>query len=177
LTTALVSAFALPALAAPISAGSELSIDGPDTFTPTTITFTGLANVQGTGGDFNELSPCIACVTMIPSLSGSSTGTLYAVGDAGLSSALSLTGPVAIQNSGTAALPTITASGNGELTLSGFDPTPGEWTLTSQGGVANVTFSATAIPTGGGSNVVEPMSAAVLCSALLGLSAMRKRRG
>src|SRR5215471_8440491 len=113
--------WASAASAAQIAAGSQLSINGPDMFTPTSITFTGSGNVQGRGGSFTELALCTSCVTMIPSLTAASSGTLYTVTDGADTSTLTLTGPLTFTPGGSAALPSLTVDGNGTLTLTGFD--------------------------------------------------------
>src|SRR5262252_8175081 len=76
--------------AVPIAANSELSINGSDSFTQTTITFTGLGNVGGSSGDFTVIANCSLCVTMIGSISAGTTGTLYNAVSGAFSSALAL---------------------------------------------------------------------------------------
>jgi len=166
--------------AAPIAAGSELSIKGSDTFTNNQINFVGLADVGGTSGDFNILPLCNACVTMIPTLTATSSGLLYNVGDAGQTSALVLHPPQSFVSDGTAALPSLTVQGTGTLTLSGRDATEGQWELTTQrpGGdeaaMAQVTFSATSIPQGA-PGVPEPSSLLLLGAGVAGLASARRR--
>lgn len=165
------------ASAAPITAGSELSINGSDTFTATSITFTGAANVGGTSGSFSELANCNGCVTMTGSITNSSTGTLYTVNDAGLTSALSMNGGETFSFT-SGSLPSLTVTGSGTLTLSGFDPTPGIFEITTQGPTgASVTFSATSVAQGQPPAIPEPSTMAVLGAGLIGLGAWRFRRG
>jgi len=170
--------FALAGIAnaVPIAANSELSINGADSFTDSSITFTGLANVGGTTGDFTKLADCDDCVTMIGTLTASSSGLLYNVGDAGQNSTLVLHPPQQFVPGSQQGIPSLTVSGTGTLTLSGFDATEGRWELTTQGpqGGAQVTFSATAIPVG--QAVPEPGSMILLASALSGLGLLWPRR-
>ena len=174
--TALMAAVALaasPALAVPIT--GELSINGADSFTSTQINFIGSGNVQGTSGSFAELANCGLCVTMINTLTPATSGTLYTVSDGGLTASLSINPPTTFTQGGTVSLPDLTASGTGSISLSGFDDTPGVWELTTQGPTgASVTFSATTVGTPPPS-VPEPPAYALICAALLGLVAVRKR--
>lgn len=160
--------------AVPIAANSELSINGSDSFTQTTITFTGLGNVGGTSGDFNVLVACTGCVTMIGSISAGTTGTLYNVVDGAFTSALALNademitftpGPIASQDA-------LEITGSGTLTLTGRDPTPGTYVLTTQGPQqAAVTFSATSTA----SAVPEPASMGIFATALLAMGWVVRR--
>jgi hypothetical protein len=57
-------ALAGSAHAVPITADSTLSLNGSDSYTPTSITFTNPANIGGESGSFTELSNCTGCATM-----------------------------------------------------------------------------------------------------------------
>lgn len=167
--------------AAPIAAGSELSLNGSDTFTATatnfTITFTNPANIGGTSGDFatafGPVPPAInGVVQMIASLTNTSTNfTLYTATVGAITSTLTagtITGFQFIPG----AVPSLDIEGTGTLNLTGFGSVAGDYTLTSQGGATNVTFSETAVASG----VSEPGSLAVLMSALLGLGWVAKTK-
>lgn len=166
----------MPAVAAPIAAGSELSLNGSDSFTATSVTFINPANVGGTSGSFTELANCTGCVTMTSFTTASSGFELYSVTDGADSSTLTTSGTGNFTFTG-GALPSLDVTGTGTLTLTGFDPTPGTWNLTTQGptGTAVVTFSVTSIAEGT-PGVPEPATLAVLGSALLGMGAMYRRR-
>jgi hypothetical protein len=70
-------------------------------------------------------------------------------------------------------LPDLTISGAGTLTLTGFDPTPGNYILTTQGPTSvSVTFSVTSVAAA----VPEPASLAILGGALLAFGIGRNRR-
>jgi hypothetical protein len=163
------------ACAAPIAAGSELSINGSDNFTQTAINFTGLGNVGGTMGDFNVLVPCNNCVTMIATLAAGTTGTLYNVIDGAFSSTLALNPDevLTFTPNPNPSLDALEITGTGTLTLTGRDATPGSYVVTTQGPqTAAVTFSATSVPTG----ISEPGSLALFAGALLGFGWFYNRR-
>lgn len=167
------------AQAVPIAAGSEISIDGSDTFTATSITFNSPAGLGGTSGSFTSLGVappvpiCATCVTMTTTVFTSAfSGQLYSVTNNGATSTLDISPPSTFTFTG-GALPSLNVTGAGTLTLTGFDPTPGIYDITTQGPTtAQVTFSATSV----GSAVPEPTSMAVLGSSLFALAWMIRRR-
>lgn len=186
-TTALGAAILLggmaTAQAVPIAAGSELSINGSDTFTGTvggttfTLNFVGLGNVGGSSGDFTIVPNCTACVTMITQLTQASTNfQLYSVTSGGVSSSLTAGNITSFSiTAGAGGLESLAITGAGTLNLTGKDPTAGFYDLTTQGpsGVAQVTFSNTAIAAS------EPGSMAILASGLLmlGYRQWKKNQG
>jgi hypothetical protein len=176
--TALAGLLAAPAFAAPIT--GEVSINGDDTFTSTSITFQNPANLGSTSGSFTTVFGVVPpvvdnVVTMISTLTASSTGNLFSIsgipGLPGNAGALAITPPTTFSFTG-GALPSLTASGTGTLSLTGFDNTPGIWEVTTQGVTTTVTFSATAIAQA----TPEPASLALLGAGLLGLGFVASRK-
>lgn len=157
--------------AVPIAAGSELSINGSDTFTGTvggttfTLNFVGLGNVGGSSGDFTTVANCTACVTMITQLTQASTNfQLYSVTSGAVTSSLTAGNITSFSiTAGAGGLESLAISGAGTLNLTGRDPTSGFYDLTTQGpsGIAQVTFSNTAIAA-----APEPASLVLIGTAL-----------
>lgn len=170
------------AFAVPIAAGSQLSINGDDTFSdnPAHLNFVGLGNVGNGTGSFAVLPACTGCVSFQQNLTAGSTGTLWTVADAGKASTFSITQVTSATFDGTPQLPNATVFANGVLSLTGFDDTSGVMELTTQGPHdEQVTFSATATPNAVPPPVSEPAALALVTSGLftLGWLRWRNRRG
>jgi hypothetical protein len=162
------------ASAAQLTPGSTLSLNGSDTFTSTSITFSNPANIGGESGSFGVLANCTGCVTMTSFTSGTATPfTMYSAAEGALSTSLSVASDTFSFTPGVP-LNSLNISGTGTLTLSGFDPTPGTFLVTTQGtGGVTVTFSVTSVAT-------TPLPAALPLFAtgvgLLGFFGRRKLR-
>jgi hypothetical protein len=111
----------------PIAAGSTLSLNGSDSYTSTSITFSNPANIGGApSGSFAILTTCTGCV---PMTGGFTTATatpfqLYTATEGAITTTLQVSSGSFNFASGT--LPDLTITGAGTLTLTGFDPTPGK---------------------------------------------------
>jgi hypothetical protein len=170
-----LTVLAASAHAVPIAAGSTLSLNGSDSFTSTSITFSNPANIGGTpSGSFGILTTCTGCATMI---GGFTSGTatpfqLYTATEGAITTTLQVSSDAFNFVGG--ALANLTITGAGTLTLTGFDPTPGNYILTTQGPTGvSVTFSVTSAAAA----VPEPASLAILGGALAGLGLFGRRRG
>jgi hypothetical protein len=196
---AIAAAAAIPTLASaiPISAGSQLNIAGFDVGIGTTTTInlaTGLdfttaaapttpspgvagtlTSVSGTGG-FSGINCVAACGTIqdIANFATFAAINNFYTTTAGVSfDLLTLAAPIRIAP-GPSQLATLIIGGTGTFHQAGFDPTPGIFTLTTQGG-SNTTFSASTIAQA--TPTPEPASLALVGAGLFGLAAARRRRG
>ena len=168
-----VALYGAQAAAAPIT--GQLSLSGTDSFTSTSIDFTGLADIDTSTGSFaSVLGTCDNCVTMNDFTSTSTNFVVYT--DLGNDVSLTLSSVVFDFESGSP-FDTLEITGTGTATLTGFDPTPGSFSLTTQGtsgetSTGEFTFSATTIAT----PVPEPASLAIFGSALVGFAWVARRR-
>ena len=174
LLLASVAAMALgsTAQAAQIAAGSVLNIVGNANFTATAVTFTNPANLVLGSGNFAALGICTGCVTMTTPLhySPPTFGQVYTATNNGLTTAFNVNSLVS--HSGID-LTTLDLIYTGTATLTGFDPTPGMWTLTvNQFGNLMGSFSASTVAT----PTPEPTTLAILGTGLLGLGFLVRRR-
>ena len=165
----------LSAFAAPIT--GTISLDGQDTYTSTRINFMGNGNV-GPGTATGSFSPafsvgCVGCaaLTSFDYVGFTAPVTVYSAVIGATTTAFTITS-IAFEHQAGAFLD---ISALGYATLIGFDQTPGTFELSSQGGKNKaVTFSATEIATP--NRVPEPLSVAMLGSALVGLGMIRRKR-
>jgi hypothetical protein len=135
------------AMAAPIN--GTLSLDGDDTFSAASVTFVGEGNVGDDSGSYSEIGPCDLCVAFASSITtATNSGVLFTASNAGDTAQYTLTGPLTFTfvPNVDPSLDSLTVTGSGIMTLTGFDATPSDFTLTTQGPTnSDVTFSTTAV--------------------------------
>jgi len=165
---AVIGLWAGQASAVPIT--GQISLAGADTFTPTSVDFTGPADIVTSSGSYAAvLGTCNDCVAMTDFNSASTNFVVYSG-----SNGLSLTLTDVVFSFTDATQDRLDVTGSGIATLTGFDPTPASFSLTTQG-IANdgpFSFSATTIPAA----VPEPASLMILGSALVGFGWVARRR-
>jgi hypothetical protein len=152
----------------------NLSLNGVDGFSANAITFVGSANIGADTGNLAGLGTCTGCVTMTSFTSASTNFQVYTATNNGLTTTLTLASAVFSSVPNNIGGLDLTVSGSGTATLTGFDPTPGSFRLTSQGatGGGNFTFSATTVVAG----VPEPSTWAMMILGFVGLGFMAYRR-
>jgi hypothetical protein len=172
LTTALILGFGSQASAALVT--GTLSLNGVDTFGPTSITFANPANIGAGSGSLALLGTCDGCVTMSNFNSASTNFLVYSATNAGVTTTLTLNSAVFTQTPNLIGGFNLDIAGTGTITETGFQNTSGAFELTTQSssGAALFTFSSTTVA----SNVPEPSTWAMMILGFMGVGFMAYRR-
>lgn len=174
---ATVGLLAVPAFATPIT--GVVSFNGNNSYSAADITFDGPGNIGGTStGTLAVFTDCFGCVLFNNfnfAAGFLNPTTVFTATEAGQAFSLELT---SIISSGLDSFGDLSIRGIGLLTQTGFDNTPGSFTLTSQGGSAgknDVTFSATTTATGF-TAVPEPSTILLFVTGIMFLGAASLRK-
>jgi len=172
LATALIFGLGSQAFAATFT--GNLSLNGSDSFTATSITFVGSANIGGDTSNLAGLGTCTGCVTMDNFTNTSTNFLVYTATNNGLTTTLTLTSAVFTETPNGIGGFNLDITGTGTATLTGFSPTSGTFELTTQSSSreGTFTFSSTTVVT----PVPEPSTWAMMILGFIGVGFMAYRR-
>jgi hypothetical protein len=174
LATALMLGLGSQAFAAVIT--GNISLNGVDIVTPTSVTFGNPANIGASNGTLGLLGTCIGCVTMNSFNSASTDFLVYTATNAGETTTLTLNSVIFSSTANNIGGFDVKITGNGTLTETGvqnFTPTFGAFDLTTQSGTGGgfFTFSSTTVAA-----VPEPSSWAMMILGFVGIGFLAYRR-
>jgi hypothetical protein len=175
----LIGSAALMVAAHQVSAAQingTISIDGQNTFTSNSISYDEPGDLGGVTGDFTALTPCHSCVDQTSFNSSSTNSMIFSVYQNGEQGDFMQNGtPFTFDYTHGNPLDSLVITGTGLATLNGFEPTPGNITITTQGiggdSKDEFTFSATAITTP--NSVPEPATLSIFGLGLLVLGIVK----
>ena len=152
----------------------NISLNGIDTFTATSITFNNPSNIGADTGNLAGLGTCTGCVTMNNFTSASTNFLVYTASNNGLTTTLTLNSAVFTETANNLGGFNLDVKGTGTATLTGFDPTFGNFDLTTQSasGGGTFTFSSTTVV----APVPEPSTWAMMILGFVGVGFMAYRR-